>query len=110
MKEPESLKFKVDDLVVVYKGTPTYGSGTLAKIIDRDLHDGSYMVSRLEDVFKYQGDMNKLLRDSKWVLEENMSSITFDRPIKKKSHKGIISATVLVLFGIVVTELIRYYG
>lgn len=74
-------KFSVEDVVLVYKDTPTFKDGTVGQIIDRDPHDDSYAVADLRDIGKADRDISTILnRHVKWVKPENMVALTFDRP------------------------------
>ena len=95
------MKYESDTLIKVYEGTPTFEEGLLGKIIDRDPNDGSYAVASLEAIVKEDGDVYVLLRNHvKWVKEDDMRPITFDRPsIPKKINIGSI---IILLLGIVI--------
>jgi hypothetical protein len=74
-------KFNVEDVVLIYKDTPTFLDGAVAQIIDRDPNDGSYAVADLRDIGKADRDINIILnRYSKWVSPEHMVKLTFDLP------------------------------
>lgn len=74
-------KFNVEDVVVIYKDTPTFNEGTVAQIIDRDPNDNSYAVADLRDVGKADRDIGIILnRYVKWVKPENMQKLNFNKP------------------------------
>ena len=80
------MKYKVEDLLVVYKDTPTFKDGAIVKVIERDPNDGSYSVASLESIFETKGDKIKLTcYHCKWVKEQDVYPITFNR------RKGLIS-------------------
>jgi hypothetical protein len=76
-------KFNVEDVVLVYKDTPTFKDGTVGQIIDRDPHDNSYAVADLRDIGKADRDIGTILnRHAKWVKPENMTKLNFEKPKK----------------------------
>ena len=75
------MKFQVEDVVLVYKKTPTFEEGAVCQIIDKDPNDNSYAVADLRDIGKADRDIDTILRRYvKWVNPENMSRLTFDKP------------------------------
>ena len=83
-------EYKVDDLVLIYEGTPTYEDGTLAKVIDRDISgewdpDPSYFVVTLEEVYSSGGDILELMGQAKWVSSENLTGVDFEKPEVEES-------------------------
>lgn len=77
------MKYKPQDILVVYKGTPTFQFGALVQVIDYDPHDNSFLVAPLQDVYKYDGDIIKLMENSsKWIKQENAELVSFNRPSK----------------------------
>lgn len=79
------MKYKTDTLVQVFKGSPTFIDGEIGKIIDRDPLGGGYAFASLEDIYENGDD---ILSHVKWVEEENLAPITFDKP--RKSYKQAI--------------------
>lgn len=86
------LKYKVDDLVMIYKETPTYFEGGLAKIVDFTSADRTYLVGDLDLVLRTNGDINRVMDNAKWVAEENLELVTFERPTFKKAFASFIEA------------------
>jgi hypothetical protein len=86
------LKHKVGDTVVIYKDTPTYKDGALGKVIDFSSEDKSYLIGTLEDVLRFNGDMERLLDSGKWVTETNLELITFQRRTLKTAILDVIGA------------------
>lgn len=74
-------EYKVADIVLIYRGTPTFEEGNVGQIIDRDPDNNDYLVAPLRDIGKVDGDINKILqRYGKWVKPENMTKLEFDKP------------------------------
>lgn len=95
------MKYKQGDLIIIYKGSPTFGDGILGQVIDRDPMDKSYAVASLESVFKEKGDVPKLLEyHVKWVAEDNINLINFDKP--KKDYRNVIIGFCGVVFGVAI--------
>lgn len=73
--------FNVEDVVLVYKETPTFEEGAICQVIDRDPNDNSYAVADLRDIGKADRDISIILnRYAKWVNPENMVKLEFDKP------------------------------
>jgi len=100
MKKNQNLN--IGDLVLVYEGTETFIDGALAKILDRDPDDGSYIVAPLDAIITTNGDVSKLLKHhAKWVKEENFKKILFSRE-KNSKIKTVAKLTGLLLcFGLI---------
>jgi hypothetical protein len=89
-------EFKVEDVVIVYKDTPTFKDGAVAQIIDKDPNDGSYAVADLRDVGKADRDIQKLLtRYVKWVDPTNMSKIEFKK-VEVTNKKPFILTLIVI--------------
>ena len=86
------LKYKVDDLVMIYKDTPTYVDGGLAKVVDFTSADKTYLVGDLDLVIRVHGDLNRVMDNAKWVAEENLELVAFERPTFKKAFASFIEA------------------
>lgn len=90
------MKYKIEDVVLVYKDTPTFEEGTIAQVIDHDPNDDSYAIADLRDVGRADQDIMKILNlYVKWVKPENMKLLTFNKP--KKPSKLAIAAPLLVM-------------
>lgn len=75
------MKYNTGDFVLVYKDTPTFKEGCLAQVIDRDPNDNSYAVADLRAVGLERGDIPSILNNHvKWVKEEHLTSINFNKP------------------------------
>lgn len=73
--------FNVEDVVLVYKDTPTFEDGAICQVIDRDPNDNSYAIADLRDIGKADRDISVILnRYVKWVSPENMIKLEFDKP------------------------------
>ena len=93
------IKFEVEDVVLVYKDTPTFKDGTIAQVIDRDPEDNSYAVADLRDIGKANKDLGIILTHYvKWVKPENMYKLSFDRPETSSRAIGFVIGIVLGLF------------
>lgn len=89
--------FNVEDVVLVYKDTPTFKDGTIAQVIDRDPHDNSYAVADLRDVGRADRDISIILeRYVKWVDPKNMKLLTFDRPKQSNFKKNLLLGGLMV--------------
>lgn len=72
-------KLNPEDVVLVYKGTPTFEDGMVGQIIDKDPNDGSYLVADLRDIGKADRDIGVILeRYGKWVKPEHMEKLDFE--------------------------------
>ena len=95
------MKFNVEDVVLIYKDTPTFKDGTVGQIIDRDPNDDSYAVADLRDIGKADRDISIILnRYVKWVKPEHMVKLSFDKPEPQTDLKlwlvvGFVTACVL---------------
>jgi len=100
-----NTEFKPDDLVLIYKGTDTFFDGALAKILDRDPDDNSFIVADLEAVYSEKGDVKKLLKHhAKWVKQSNMKKVNFEKPaptFRLKVFYPFLIANILLLIAIV---------
>lgn len=74
------MKYKVEQVMLVYDDTPTFEGGAVVQIIDFDSHHGSYLVSTLQDVGKKDRDIQRLLDTGKWVKETDVVPLYFNRP------------------------------
>ncbi len=95
-------KFNVEDVVLVYKNTPTFKDGAICQVIDRDPNDDSYSVADLRDIGKADRDIGIILnRYAKWVKPENMKKLYFE---PKKNYTryliGLLAIETFLLFGI----------
>lgn len=71
---------KPEDVVLVYKDTPTFEDGMIGQIIDKDPNDGSYLVADLRDIGKADRDIGVILeRYGKWVKPEHMCKLEFEK-------------------------------
>jgi hypothetical protein len=98
-------EYKVDDLVLIYEGTPTYEDGTLGKVIDRDISgdwdpEPSYFVATLEEVYSAEGDIGKLMGQAKWVSQENITKVVFEKPEERGTFLESYSFHLIWLGGI----------
>lgn len=92
--------FNVEDVVLVYKDTPTFEDGAVCQIIDRDPNDDSYAVADLRDIGKANKDIGVILnRYAKWVKPENMVKLEFE---KVEERHFFIDYILPVLIGILV--------
>ena len=74
-------KFEIEDVVLIYKGAPTFVDGMVGQIIDRDPHDDSYAVADLRDIGKANRDIGVILNNyTKWVSPDYMVKLSFDPP------------------------------
>ncbi len=95
-------KFKTEDVVLVYKNTPTFEEGTVAQIIDKDVNEDEYLVADLRDVGKADRDIGALLQyHAKWVKAENMRVVKFSKPAKYEY-------TLMLLFCFILGNLINH--
>jgi hypothetical protein len=70
-------------VIMIYKGTPGFEAGGLAKIIDKDSRRNSYLVASLDKILLAEGDMNALFRSgSKWIKGDNFEVLSFKKPGK----------------------------
>lgn len=94
--------FNIEDVVLVYKDTPTFKDGTIAQIIDRDGNEpNEYLVADLRDIGKANRDINVILnRYGKWVKSENMHKLYFDKPKESKFIKRSIITTIILTIGL----------
>jgi hypothetical protein len=84
------MKYKADDFVVVYKGTPTYEDGALGKVVDLDRQDKSYLIGSLETILRTNGDLERVMESAKWVKETNLERITFKPSLFKRIYRYIL--------------------
>jgi hypothetical protein len=104
----EMSNFNVEDIVIVYTGTPTFIDGSVGQIIDRDPNDNSYLVADLRHVGKANMDIGVIMKHyGKWVKPENMKKISLDKP-----KVFIPYYTIMLGFGIIsgLVALGVYYG
>jgi hypothetical protein len=92
---------------MVYKETPTFEGGELVKVLDRDPNDGSLAVATLEDVYRRDGDIIKLLQNSaKWVKPEHIQKLTFER---ERKYNHYIMFLLKLNFGYTILKIIEHY-
>lgn len=100
--------FKLGDLVLIYEGTETFVDGALAKILDRDPEDNSFIVAPLEAIFAENGDVSKLLKEhAKWVKTDNMKKLKFSKDTKVNLEK-LVQVVGLILASGVIGFLVGY--
>lgn len=77
----KKLKYEVNTPIIIYKETPTFIDGGIGLIIERDPFTTSYGVVLLGAYYAYDADLEKLMRrEMKWVAQDNLIPITFDKP------------------------------
>ena len=120
MSDQEKLikgKYEPGETVVVYK-SPSFIDGEVGTIVDVDKWSDkrtTYFICPLKDLgalereaYKEGGDsmvdMNKMLNLSRWVKEDNLKRITFDKPTWKQKH----FKSILFLLGYVLLALGAY--
>ncbi len=82
--------YKTQDVVLVYKGTPTFEDGMVGQVIDKDPNDGSYLVADLRDIGKADRDIGIILeRYGKWVKPEHMRKLEFEKESFWSRLKGV---------------------
>jgi len=85
-------KINEDDIYLVYAETPTFAEGELVKILDYDSNDKSYAVAPLSDVYKFKGNIGRLLENSaKWVKPDNMTKLSYVKPSKFNSLYKVLA-------------------
>lgn len=91
-------EFNVEDVVLIYKNTPTFTDGTIAQVIDRDPNDNSYAVADLRDIGKADKDIGIILnRYAKWVKPDDMVKLSFDKPKPESKFKVVMTVFYYVL-------------
>jgi hypothetical protein len=98
------MKYKAGDIVIVHKKTPTFHEGAVCRVIDRDplkASGGGYAVCPLEDYGKYKHDMGRVYDNVKWVAEENMTKIVYEKA-STQMIKSIACIAGIFLVGAVV--------
>lgn len=97
--ETKKQKKKKDPLmnqyIRIYKKTPTFIDGDVAKIIDKDPKDNSYLAIPAESLRNVKIDVH-LYDHAKWVSPDNFELINFDRPYKPYM-KYVVGAGMLLL-------------
>lgn len=97
--------FNVEDVVLVYKDTPTFKDGAICQVIDRDPNDNSYAVADLRDIGKADRDIAVILKNHvKWVDPSNMVKLEFDKP-EDESHffiDYILPALIGTIMGVTI--------
>ena len=105
-------KFNIEDVVLLYKGTPTFEDGAVCQIIDRDPNDESYIVADLRDIGKADRDVNVILRrHTKWVKSEHMQKLEFDK-LEEDDRLHFTAIQIFIIMAVTMSLLgiyVRYF-